>query len=411
MAAADIEPLGRKSQANHLDLTLGMFYHGNCSRQDDRYYLNTTYGSFVEAVAGRFSKTLLGEGTLATRHSRADYSLNHPGIEVRQLPYWEHTANYPSVARATRKSLPTIVAELDLAYIRIPLASGWHIWRECRRQQKPVILHVVGNIQEAYSRERSWAGLLAAGLGAYIYERFNQYMINQTPTITQGKQLELKHRRKDNRVLSLPRFNFRRDQIAQRADTCQGQPLKLLWVGRFHTQKGLTHLIEALPLLAAQGLDYQLTLVGDASEEQALNQLKTMVARLKLAPRVFFPGYVSGKEALFTYYDTSDVLVYPSLSEGLPQVVLEAMGRSLPVVSTAVGGLKDILQHGVNCLVVPTNDPQALAGGIARLAGNPDLRRKIIAHGRMTAEGCTIDTFLDSLVELVARWYPGVKAS
>jgi glycosyltransferase involved in cell wall biosynthesis len=81
-----------------------------------------------------------------------------------------------------------------------------------------------------------------------------------------------------------------------------------------------------------------------------------------------------------------DVYALTSVSEGLPNTVLEAMATGLPVVSTRVGGVEELVEHGVTGFVVPPNDPDALAKTLALLLRDESLRRTAGAAGRLRAE-------------------------
>jgi glycosyltransferase involved in cell wall biosynthesis len=87
----------------------------------------------------------------------------------------------------------------------------------------------------------------------------------------------------------------------------------------------------------------------------------------------------------------ADILVLPSLSEGRPNVVLEAHACGLPVVATNVGGTPELLEDGVNGLLVPVGDSDALAGALRRLATDHDLRLRlgVAARERIKAGGFT----------------------
>lgn len=150
--------------------------------------------------------------------------------------------------------------------------------------------------------------------------------------------------------------------------------LQLICVSRLIDRKGLPHLFEAMARLPG----VRLTVAGDGPEEQ---RLQTLAQQLNLAERVRFLGYVPN-ERLRQEYQAADVFVLPTLSEALGSVVLEAMSCGLPVVATTVGGIPELIQEGVNGLLVPPGDAGALAYAIAQLAANP-LRRQSMKNANV----------------------------
>jgi glycosyltransferase involved in cell wall biosynthesis len=150
-------------------------------------------------------------------------------------------------------------------------------------------------------------------------------------------------------------------------------PIKPLWVvaGRLEEQKGHDLLFEALSAVLRQGLDFTLVVAGDGSRRSWLEQ---QALSLRLAPRVQFVGQVEDVGSLLA---AADAVLLPSRWEGLPLVLLEAMARGRPIVATAVGGVPDVIQDGVNGTLVPPGDAAALAAALEQL------HRKADRAGRM----------------------------
>jgi glycosyltransferase involved in cell wall biosynthesis len=104
----------------------------------------------------------------------------------------------------------------------------------------------------------------------------------------------------------------------------------------------------------------------------------------------------------------ADVLLHPSLSEGMPTVMLEAMACALPVVVTDVGGVREAVTDGVEGIVVPPRDPQALAAALERLRRDPALGRRMGEAGRRRVQAeftleRQLDQFEDFYLRLVRR--------
>jgi glycosyltransferase involved in cell wall biosynthesis len=160
------------------------------------------------------------------------------------------------------------------------------------------------------------------------------------------------------------------------------QPLRLLYVGRLTPEKDLPVLFDAYERLRARGRLLHLTLVGDGAY--------TGVMRARAPREVTFAGYLEGR-ALSEAYAAADVFVFPSRSETLGNVVLEALASGLPVVGVRDGGTVENVRDGVNGILCPPGDIEAFADGIRRLADDAPLRRHLAHNARAWAEARTWD--------------------
>ena len=171
----------------------------------------------------------------------------------------------------------------------------------------------------------------------------------------------------------------------------------LLFVGRLRYYKGLHVLLEALPAVRAD------LLIGGSGPEQA--RLQAQAAALGLANRVHFLGDIADDD-LPALYHAADIFVLPAhlRAEALGVAQIEALASGLPCVSTELGtGTSYANRHGETGLVVPPNDPTALAQAINTLLADPDLRRSFGAAGqRRVAALFTRERMLDG-VEAVYR--------
>jgi glycosyltransferase involved in cell wall biosynthesis len=155
--------------------------------------------------------------------------------------------------------------------------------------------------------------------------------------------------------------------------------LRLLYVGRLTPEKDLHVLFDAYERVrsAHPSSPVHLTLVGDGAY--------TGVMRARAPRDVTFAGYLEG-EALSAAYAAADVFVFPSRSETLGNVVLEALASGLPVVGVRDGGTLENVRDGVNGVLCEPGDAGSFAEGILRLARDPDLCRSLGANARAWAE-------------------------
>jgi len=155
---------------------------------------------------------------------------------------------------------------------------------------------------------------------------------------------------------------------------------RLLYVGRLDPDKGPITAIETLALLPPEAT---LLLAGPGSPAQR-EALERRAAELGVSDRARF-GVVPRTE-LAEEYRRADALLFPSRwQEPFGLTPLEAMACATPVVGTALGGSAEFLRHEVNCLVVPPENPEAMADALRRLAGDGELRNRMMAEGPATA--------------------------
>jgi glycosyltransferase involved in cell wall biosynthesis len=169
----------------------------------------------------------------------------------------------------------------------------------------------------------------------------------------------------------LPPFKVIRNIVESRGRARPAAPVKtprIIAAGTLRAGKAYDVLLRALGLLARQGADFELTLAGDGPDAAVL---EAMAVQEGLAGKVRFPGRVDDVPALLA---AAHLAVHPTFSEGLSNTVLEAMAEGLPVVTTAVGGMPEIIRDGQSGLLVPAGDTEALARGIGRLLNDPELR-------------------------------------
>lgn len=166
--------------------------------------------------------------------------------------------------------------------------------------------------------------------------------------------------------------------LQQRLDIPSSAPV-LGVVGRLEVQKGHRFLVEALPQVLTEFPDTRLLVVGEGSLR---THLEAQISTLGLCNCVIFAGF---QRDISTYLDVMDVVVLPSLHEGMPLVAIEAAAMAKPMVATAVDGTAEVIQHGITGLLVPPAAPAPLAGAILTLLQQPELARQYGQAARQRA--------------------------
>jgi glycosyltransferase involved in cell wall biosynthesis len=179
----------------------------------------------------------------------------------------------------------------------------------------------------------------------------------------------------------------------------EGEPARLLFVGRLVERKGVNVLLRAVARLT---VPWHLDVVGTGPERGALEAL---ARELGLADRIAFHG-AAPHERLPRHYQEADLFVGPTRQEALGQVFLEAAACGCPVVATQVGGIPEILSDGESALLVAPGDAEALAEAIAQGLRDPVLRCGLIEGGlavaRENSQARSIEHTLDVYRALIA---------
>lgn len=156
-----------------------------------------------------------------------------------------------------------------------------------------------------------------------------------------------------------------------------GEP-EILCVGRLVQRKGQSLLLQACAALHRCGLPVRLTLIGDGPQRAGLRALAT---RIGVSDHVQFVGSV-GHDDILPRFRSADIFCLPSFSEGVPVVLMEAMAHSVPVVTTQVMGVPELVEDGHSGLLVPAGRVDLLVDALARLVRDPELRERLGANGR-----------------------------
>ncbi|MFQ5449580.1 MAG: glycosyltransferase family 4 protein [Nitrospinaceae bacterium] len=175
--------------------------------------------------------------------------------------------------------------------------------------------------------------------------------------------------------------------FAPREKETPAQPATILSVGRFVEKKGFTYLIEACRKLKDRGMDFKCLIVGEKGEQYEL--ALQMIQSLNLEDTITLKSEVTQNE-LRGIYQRSTLFALPCQitddgdRDGIPNVLVEAMAMGIPAVSTNISGIPELIQDGVNGVLVPQRDADALAGALGRLLQDKNLRDKLGQASRDT---------------------------
>jgi glycosyltransferase involved in cell wall biosynthesis len=269
-----------------------------------------------------------------------------------------------------------------------------------RRRGVPLVLGVRQDYVD-YIRyrlpSRWWSWALPA---AWILDRAFRLLARRAPTVVLGSELADAYRR-GAPVLEAAFSLVREDEVVPLESALQrpwGDELRIVSVGRLDPEKNPMLLIDIIAGIRAGGAPWRLIIAGDGPSRA---ELERAVADRGLGGVVEFLGDVPNGEPLWEVYRRGHVFLHVSLTEGLPQVLVEAQAAGLPIVATAVGGVPVALEHGRTGLLIPPRDAGAAISALERLRVDTALRERLIRAGHDAVQQVTLERQLDRVAEFL----------
>jgi glycosyltransferase involved in cell wall biosynthesis len=325
------------------------------------------------------------------------------GLDLIPLPYYSSLRNVGQVLLATPRTLGAMwraLSELDAVWVTGVHPLGLLLAILGRLRRKRVIL-LIRQDSPRYFRHRASGvlGLLAVP-PVFVLDLAFRMLSRRLPTTVVGSHVAQRYGGPRPNLLEMHvNLLASGDLVSEPSSADWSERVSLLTVGRIDREKNpmlVPQLLEELEQRAPGR--FHLTWVGEGPLAEPLAR---EVACRGLAERLTLPGYVPFGPELIQRYRSAHAFVHIALTEGVPQVLFEAMGSGLPIVATDVGGVAASLEHGEAGLLIPANDPSAVCAAILRLAEEPDLRQALATRALDLAGRETIDSESDRVAAFI----------
>lgn len=211
----------------------------------------------------------------------------------------------------------------------------------------------------------------------FVYSLIRKMKIIIVLTNAMKERMEYLFPESDIRVLRNPVHIKKMENI----NSIKRSANRFLYLGWFIKEKGVYELVDAIEMLVFRGMDIYLEYFGT----KQIDELRKYVENKKLENRITVNGWIDDLHKIDKLYQSA-ALILPSHSEGIPNVILEAMSTKTPIISTNVGGLKEVLKDRENALVVKVNDPSDLSEKIGLCLVEKELSKKIADHAYSEAK-------------------------
>lgn len=318
-------------------------------------------------------------------------------------PHWStsrYLAKLPLMVASNVGPLIRALRRADVALLRLPAQNGWLAFTIAKLFRTPTVVAVVADVSTVSDTRDVQHQFVRAlrRFGVWIDRRIENYICRRSLVFAYGTPIATRLRRAGCTNVHLSFTSLVSEADLQAPVTTRTGEATILYVGRLATEKGLQLLMDAVRIVA-ESEPVALNLVGDGPLRTDIEQ----VAASSSTP-IALHGYIAAGAKLDQLFDSATIFVLPSLSEGIPKVLLKAMARGVPVVASSVGGVPDIIEDNVTGLLVPPNDPQILATAILRLIRSAQTRDEIVDGARLYARHHTLELQMHRMWTLVSDY-------
>lgn len=374
-------------------------YHGPLLHTDHGYETYRPYADYIAEFAKHFKQVVVLAPVTREDTAYRGATINTPNVRIVELPSFD--THLQAMKHAT-KIIAIFRHELhnfDVINCRNTAPLGAVLFWLARKHNIGFYYEFMSDPWEILKVGTKYKGLYGLfAKSAYLCAfQAQKWVMRRSYSFIDGLGQYENLRNVTDRMEPLIISTLEADDFRERApDAALHSPIRLLYVGYLKHMKGLEYLIEAIGILKKEGVQVELSFAGDGPQAA---ELKAQADQLNVTSRVRFHGHVAERQELHERFDEADIFVFPSLSEGSPRVILEAMARSLPIVSTPVGTVPLLINDGQSGLLVPFRDPAAIAKAITRLISEQDLRRECMHAAYNTARQHTLARYVGRLAE------------
>lgn len=360
-------------------------------RVDGTVFAERAFALFLAALGSHVDHlTLIGR--LAHDEGKTRYALPQE-VELAPVTHYGSLANPLRALWSLAGSLGQLrraIDDADVVWILGPYPHAIALLAVAVARRRSVVLGV-RQAWPTYVRRRR-PGRRWMHIAADIMEWMWQTLARWFPVVAVGSDLSARYAHSPallDLVVSLVPASAIADSAHERD---YGSELRILSVGRLDEEKNPLLLAEVLALLHARDPRWRLVVCGEGDLAEALQR---RIDDIGLADSAELHGYVPMGEPLLDLYRSSQVMLHVSWTEGFPQVLIEAFATGLPVVATAVGGVRAGV--GDAALLIEPGDAAGAADALTRVATDPDCRARLTSAGLRRAGTLTLESQITRL--------------
>lgn len=316
------------------------------------------------------------------------------------IPRWD-TMQIIAKAIAVSRFFRMNLQGFDVAVLRVGGISPLLAFCACLRNGIPYIVHRIGEPGNRYELDTKTRGSIQAKLGVGLALPIARWLTSHMEANASYRTAVSKTLAKELYGANLAVADTRLTGVDTKAvRNKHNDPFTILFVGRLVDIKNPQAVLYAASMLKSKLRRVKVVFVGEGPLEEVL---RTESKRLGLESEVEFKGYIGDSNELWKQYETADVFVLPSYSEGLPLVIIEAMSTGLPVIATAVGGVPELVVNYESGLLLDRSDPCQIADAVLQIASSSELYGKLSCGAVHMARSYTVFEQVQVMRTIVER--------
>ena len=331
--------------------TESIYYKGLCN-----YYSSDIFILFFQKIFPNEKINIIGRVNLD--QPKIKYKLHEEKIFFFKLSSYKNLVSVlillPVYLIRNFKSIKKFVKATDRFFVSTPGPISIVLILCFLLERKEITIFVRQDLRELIKQR--YKGRISYFI-ANTLESIIELIVKKNPRIkvfTFGKVLKERYEQYTDNVFPITDTRYSKRDIIKKADLKKiewKQDVKFLYVGRLEKGKGLENLLEVFKKVNRS--NFSLTIIGDGSFKEFL---ELNCIKLRIDKKVIFKGFIPLGNELFQMIREHNIFILPSLSEGLPQIVLEAMASGLLTIGTNVGGIPDIIPHNENGFIYDGDD-------------------------------------------------------
>ena len=386
-------------------MKITMYYSSLVYYENGVYYTHPMHGRLLEEYSKKFDEIIIFAPINQRKNDDQIYKVNTK-IKFIHLPYFN---SYLSSLKKPLEVLKTFYykypKDTDLFQFRVPGPYGILLMLLALSKKTPVIAHIVGDSEKIVSGGKKYKGIVRNLMNFYsIFEKkFIKLFSSKIKIMVNGSELYddyINHKTPEN-ILQLRSSTLLRTDFFERNNNySEEKAFTLLYVGYLRHEKGLEYLIHAFQKLKQDHSNLILKIVGDGPEKERLVKLsKDLGVNLDIK----FMGYIPLGDKLNKIYIDSDIFILPSISEGTPRVLLEAMAKSLPVIASNVGGIPNTITHQENGILVKSKSDTEIVKAVNMLLYNEEIYKQYKNNGFQFAKNNLLENVINDMVVFACK--------